>query len=74
MISPHHGNIDNRNQKSMHPLSPNVKRKNVDFTVHTPMPTHNGEYGRKEGSGAAMGHGSNNAVSPNGHYYNQKLM
>ena len=71
MISPHHGNNDARTIKNGHPGSPNLKRKNVDYTMHNPISTHNVDYnnGRKEG----MGHGASTAMSPNSHYYHPKI-
>jgi hypothetical protein len=65
MISSNVFNTGERSPKGITPYSPQAKRKNLDFTVHTPMPTPTAEYVRKEVS--------NGALSPHGHLYTQKL-
>ena len=71
MISPHHGSSDTRAVKNGHPSSANLKRKNIDYTMHTPMPTHNVDYNSSRKEGVVSG--GSNAVSPNSHYYHPKL-
>lgn len=63
MINPNIYNASERSPKLGAPTSPQTKRKNIDFAVHSPLPTPNStaEYSRKD---------SNNvALSPNTHYY-----
>ena len=57
MISPNQYNPE-KSTKIMHPLSPHHKRKNIEYNVNTPVPTHM-DYQRKD---------SNPTCSPN-HYY-----
>lgn len=65
MLNSHVFNTGERSPKGLAPYSPQAKRKNLDFTVHTPLPTPVTDYPRKEAS--------NGAQSPHGHYYPQKL-
>jgi hypothetical protein len=63
MLSPNHYNNSDRTGRTVTPLSPQMKRKNIDYTVHTPIPTNSGDYPRKEFN--------NGPLSPQ-HYYHQK--
>lgn len=60
MLSPNHYNNPERNPKNINPSSPSLKRKNLDYTMHVPMPTANIDYPRKD---------INAPLSPQGHYY-----
>ena len=73
MISPNHFNPESRNNKNIHPSSPNLKRKNVDYTLQNPINTQMQDYTRKDINNNVVNH-SGNALSPSSHYYNQKII
>ncbi len=48
MISSNVFNTGERSPKGLTPCSPSSKRKNIDFPLHSPMPTPANDYSRKD--------------------------